>query len=228
MDNTKVPNRRSSQKGKRKILLEAVVALLAFYTLSLLSRLSASVYLLVIGSGLFFPLIWAKRTGDWEVIGFTRRNTGKALLWGMVTGLLCFSYTVLLTRDAQAPPPMLGLQLAIGIPLAFLVTSPFQEFFFRGWLQPRFEIIIGKWPGLIATALCFAIWHYLPPFELSPSGTAIKLATVYGFLSLLGLGLVWGYIFQRIKNIIAPWLAHTLAIAGLIVTGAMTLVQYNP
>jgi len=31
-------------------------------------------------------------------------------------------------------PLNLGLELAVGVPLWLLVASPFQEFFFRGWL----------------------------------------------------------------------------------------------
>ena len=36
-----------------------------------------------------------------------------------------------------------------------------------------------------------------------------------------------GYVFQHTRNIIAPWIAHTLAIAALLATGAMVLVQYT-
>jgi membrane protease YdiL (CAAX protease family) len=218
---------KGDQSAKRKVLIQAVIALLVFCGLSLLSRFVAPVYLFVVGSGLFLPLVWGVFTKDWGTMGFTRRNLGKAVLWGLAAGLLCYLYTVL-TAAKTPPPPMLGLQLAIGIPIALLVISPFQEFFFRGWLQPRFERAFGKWTGLSVTALCFALWHYFPAFETSPTGAAIRLTSVYGFLTLLGLGLVWGYVFQRTGNIIAPWVAHTLAIVGLITTGAMVLVQYTP
>jgi membrane protease YdiL (CAAX protease family) len=221
------PQEKSVRDVKRKALTEAVIALLAFYGLSLLSRFAAPVYMLVVASGLFFPLLWGAFTKQWGWMGFTRRNLGRAVLWGLAAGLLCFLYTVG-TASKVPPPPMLGLQLAIGIPIALLVMSPFQEFFFRGWLQPRFESAFGTWTGLSATALCFALWHYFPAFESSPTGAAIRLTSVYGFLTLLGLGLVWGYVFQRTRNIVAPWIAHTLAIIGLIATGAMALVQYNP
>jgi membrane protease YdiL (CAAX protease family) len=227
MGNTLIPNGISSQSAKRRALIEAGIALLAFYGLSLLSRFAAAIYLLVVASGLFFPLIWGVFSKDWKTMGFTRRNLGRAVLWGLAAGLLCCLYNVL-TATKVPPPAMLGLQLVIGIPIALLVISPFQEFFFRGWLQPRFEHAFGKWIGLSVTALCFALWHYFPAFETSPTGAAIRLTSVYGFLTLLGLGLVWGYVFQRTRNIIAPWVAHTLAIIGLIMTGAMVLVQYTP
>ena len=219
---------QSDLVAKRKALVEAAIALVAFYILSLLSRLATPVFLLVVAGGLCFPLVWARLAKDWPAMGFTRRNLGRAVLWGLAAGLLCCAYSVFTTRNAQGPPPLLGLQLAVGIPIAFVIMSPFQEFFFRGWLQPRFEKAFGKWIGLLVTALCFALWHYCPPFEISQSGAAIRLTSVYGFLALVGLGLVWGYVFQRTRNIIAPWIAHTLAIIGLIATGAMVFVQYTP
>jgi membrane protease YdiL (CAAX protease family) len=227
MKDSVVSEEEGNRNAKRQALIQAVIALLVFCGLSLLSRFAAPVYLLVVGSGLFFPLIWGVCTKDWGTMGFTRRNLGRAVLWGLASGLLCGLYNVL-TASKVPPPPMLGLQLVIGIPIVLLVISPFQEFFFRAWLQPRFERTFGKWTGLFVTALCFALWHYFPAFETSPTGAAIRLTSVYGFLTLLGLGLVWGYVFQRTRNIIAPWVAHTLAIIGLIATGAMVLVQYTP
>jgi membrane protease YdiL (CAAX protease family) len=227
MKDSVVLEEKGNQNTKQKAFIQAIIALLVFCSLSFLSRFAAPVYLLVMGSGLFFPLIWGTFTKEWGTMGFTRRNLGRAMLWGLAAGLLSYLYNVL-TASKVPSPPMLGLQLVIGIPIAFLVISPFQEFFFRGWLQPRFECAFGKLIGLSVTALCFALWHYLPAFETSPTGVAIRLTSVYGFLTLLGLGLVWGYVFQRTRNIIAPWIAHTLAIIGLITTGAMALVQYTP
>jgi len=41
-----------------------------------------------------------------------------------------------------------------------------------------------------------------------------------------GMGFLLGYIFQRTGNMVAPWLAHVLAGLALVLTGAMTFVQY--
>jgi membrane protease YdiL (CAAX protease family) len=40
------------------------------------------------------------------------------------------------------------------------------------------------------------------------------------------MGLVFGYIFQRTGSIIAPWFAHVLTGLTLVLSGAMTFVQY--
>ena len=138
-----VPKGKSNQNAKRKALIEAVIALLAFYGLSLLSRLAAPVFLLVVGSGLCFPLIWGVFTKDWKTMGFTRRNTGQALIWGVGSGALLMVVIWFTTEHKLAP--FFALQLIVGIPIWLLIMSPFQEFFFRGWLQPRFEKSLGLW-----------------------------------------------------------------------------------
>lgn len=122
---------------------------------------------------------------------------------------------------------MLGLQLAVGIPIWILITSPFQEFFFRGWLQPRFQDAIGKWTGLFVTSLCFMVWHFLPPFE-GTATSVVPITSVGGILSTFGLGMLWGYLFQRTENIVAPWLAHALAGIALVLIGMMSFIQYTP
>jgi membrane protease YdiL (CAAX protease family) len=209
-------------------LTEAIIAYAAFCGLSLLSRFVPPVFFLVVVGGIAFPLLWVARARDWVAIGFTRHKPGQALLWGTGMGLAGMAYILLSSRgDPPPPPPMPGLQLALGIPLALLILSPFQELFFRGWLQPRFECALGRWAGLFITAGAFAFWHLLPPFEGSPTST-VPVASLEGTLTTLGMGLAFGYAFQRTRNIIAPWLAHACMIVGLILVGAMTLVQYTP
>jgi len=101
--------------------------------------------------------------------------------------------------------------------------SPFQEFLFRGWLQRRFQDALGLWPGLIVTSISFALWHLYPPFE---QAQIVPIMSVSGMLFTTGMGLLFGYIFQRTGNIVAPWLAHALAGLALMLTGSMTFVQY--
>ena len=53
----------------------------------------------------------------------------------------------------------------------------------------------------------------------------VPLMTATGVLSTFGAGFVYAYIFQRTRNIIAPWLAHTLAGVTFIFVGAMDFKQ---
>ena len=213
--------------SNKRLLAEALIAYVVFCSLSLVSRFVLPAFFLVIVCGIAFPLIWGRITRDWSALGFTRQKLGWALLWGSGAGLVGVVYITLSARNDPFPaPPLLGLQLAIGIPLAFLILSPFQEFLFRGWIQPRLEAAVGRWAGLLVTAVGFALWHVLPPFEGSPTST-LPVSSLEGILTTLGMGLLFGYILQRTRSIVAPWLAHALWVVALIPVGAMTIVRYS-
>jgi membrane protease YdiL (CAAX protease family) len=218
MENSLVPK---SQHAKRKALAEAVVALGLFCGLSLLSRLVPLLFVLVVGGGLFFPLIWGMFTKDWRTMGFTRRNLGRSLMWGVGSGMFLMLVIWFTTEHRLAP--FFGLQLIVGIPIWLLIMSPFQEFFFRGWLQPRFEKSLGLWPGLLVTSAGFAVWHLCPPFE---QAQIVPIMSAFGMAFTIVMGLVFGYAFRRTGSIVAPWLAHVLAGLTLVLSGAMTFVQY--
>jgi membrane protease YdiL (CAAX protease family) len=208
--------------------IEALLAYVALCGVSLFSRLFPCVFGLVVFAGIGFPLYWGRRTGDWATLGFRRSGLGRALLWGTGTGMVSVLYVVASARlNPLPPPPLLPVQLALAIPIAFLVLAPFQEFFFRGWLQPRLQHGLGKAAGLVVTSLGFSFWHLLPPFEGTPT-SAVSVSSPSGLLTTLGMGLVFGYAFQRTSSIVAPWLAHALMIVALVGVGGMTFVQYSP
>ncbi len=221
MDLSISPTEQDIHRMKARAFTEAITALLLFYGISLLSRLVAPLFLLVVGVGLFFPLLWGIFSRDWKTMGFTRQKIKQALLWGLGSGALLMVIIWFTTEHKLAP--FFALQLVVGIPIWLLVMSPFQEFFFRGWLQPRFEKSLGLWPGIVTTAVGFAVWHLCPPFE---QAQIVPIWSVYGMVFTTVMGLVYGYIFHRTGNILAPWLAHVLAGLTLVLSGAMIFVQY--
>jgi membrane protease YdiL (CAAX protease family) len=198
----------------------AVIVFLVFCGLSLLSQVAYLFFGLVTLMGIGFPLASGKVTGNWREMGFTREGLGPALCWGVAGGILTSLIGVAVLPEL-AIPPNLGLQLAIGVPMWALVASPFQEFFFRGWLQPQFENTLGNWWGLLLANTCFTLWHYCAPF----SGSPVPLGTPIGALSTFGAGLVYAFVFQRTCNIIAPWLAHLITGITFILVGAMDFTQ---
>lgn len=141
--------------------------------------------------------------------------------------MLISIYTYFLFGRNQDIPDTLALQLLVSTPLWFLVMSPFQEFLFRGWLQPKFQQGVGKWSGLLLTSACFTLWHLCPPFEGTPT-SILPVTTFTGAISTLLLGVTFGYVFQRYNNILAPWIAHALAGIALVPMGLMSFVQYSP
>jgi membrane protease YdiL (CAAX protease family) len=96
-------------------------------------------------------------------------------------------------------PPFFWIQIAIGLFLWVLILSPFQEFFFRGWLQPRLQAAIGKWAGLTATSMIFALWHLLPPFE---EAKIVPIMSISPILYMTLMGFTFGYIRQRTKALL--------------------------
>jgi len=213
--------------GFRKSLVEAFFGFATFCALGLISRFIPAVFALFVVYGIAFPLIWAKRTHTWQTMGFSRHNLLPALLWGLVAGLAWAGYTFVFFRQDKPLPPLWGLQVAIAVPIWFLVMSPFQEFFFRGWLQPRLQASFGQKTGLSGTALLFTLWHFFPQLE-GTTTTSLPLSSPLGLVSTVIAGFLFGYIFQRTGNILAPWLAHAIGGIALVLIGEMSFIQYHP
>ncbi|MBI4672083.1 MAG: CPBP family intramembrane metalloprotease [Chloroflexi bacterium] len=219
-------SRANPRQEAHQHFLQATIAYGVFLVFTLLGRAIQPLFLLVIVTGIAFPLIWAGLTRDWAAIGFTRRNWKQALLWGsgIGAGLGGLIYTALTSTGKQLPQGTPALQLLIGILLSFLVISPFQEFFFRGWLQPRFQSAFGKWTGLLTCSLCFALWDVIPLLNSSFSLTTI-LTSIGLMPASFSFAVLFGYTFQRTGNILAPWLAHGISVIGLLMTGQLVLYR---
>jgi len=212
----------------KRDLIEAAVAVAIFFIISYLSRFVTPLFGLVVLSGIIFPLIWAKVKKDWNLIGFTKKSTGKAFLWGLGSGVVIFIY--LLFDGFKSMPvftDMLGLKLAVNIPAWIIIVSPFQEFFFRGWLQTKLQKSIGKWSGFVVASFVFTLWHYLPPFE-GTSTSNISIYSISGFFTVLVFGFIWGFVYLiSNNNIIAPWVSHTLAGIVVVLTGKWSILQIS-
>ena len=198
-----------------------ITGFVVFCGISQLSRLNYPLFGLVVLVGIFFPLAWGGFTKNWKAIGFSRQNLGKAFFWGSCAGIVS-SLAGLAVLQERAYVNNLGQQLLIGIPLWALVISPFQEFFFRGWMQSGLTEALGKWWGLIISTACFTAWRYLSPIV---DLTTFPLLSTEGIISTFAAGLAFGYAFQMSKNIIAPWLGHLISGIVFIIIGAMDFVQ---
>jgi membrane protease YdiL (CAAX protease family) len=161
-------------------------------------------------AGLLFPPVWGKATGRWAEMGFRGDGLPGALAWGVGAGVIT-SIIGYLTVPERSPVVDVGQQLAVGIPVWLLLASPFQEFFFRGWLQPRWERGLGKGWGLLVATIGFTGWHYLLPIFGESAPSSFPLYSLKGLAATFGAGLVYGYAFQRTGSIVTPWLAHALS-----------------
>lgn len=211
----------------RRALIEAAVVYVVFCGISYMSRLAPAFFALMIFFGIAFPILWNKLMHVPGGLGFTRRNAGAAVGWGVVSGVLFGLFTLAVYGVSRPMPPLLAVQIAIGLPVWLLFMSPFQEFLFRGWLQPHLQVALGRWPGLMTASLAFTLWHFFPPLAGTLTAT-LPIHSPSGLLSALVLGVVMGYGYDRTRNMLAPWLGHAIAGLALVFIGMMTFLQYTP
>jgi uncharacterized protein len=165
--------------------------------------LSAAISQILLYGGIFLPLYVSPfAVQAWEEWGSKAPVLGRwqRALLGLAIGAFAFLFTVLAASVAgvvqQAGPGGFGP----GFMFAALLTA-FQafgeEFFFRGWVQPIFAYQWGVTTGLVATALIFALSHWV-------IGPLSALATLNIFIA----GLFFGLLALRTGGLAAPFAAH--------------------
>ncbi len=82
----------------------------------------------------------------------------------------------------------------------------FEEFLFRGALQTRLGYLMGPASGLVLQALLFGLWHLGGNLEMMGGSWAGGLAVCV--LSQGVSGLIYGLVFRRTRNLLAPACAH--------------------
>ncbi len=87
-----------------------------------------------------------------------------------------------------------GVDFGVFALLAVLVAPAIEEFLFRAFLQPLLVQNLGDRGGVLVTALAFAAAH----------------ASVGAFAPIFGLGLLFGALMLRTQRLIAPFVAHAL------------------
>ena len=84
-----------------------------------------------------------------------------------------------------------GVTLAVALVVGFVINAVVEEFFYRRWLQTRWNRILGgTWPAIILSALVWASWH----IAIQGSGDLVlDLANVIVNQGITGLflGLLW-------------------------------------
>ncbi len=220
-------SRRSGTNLSRKTrtLIQVGVVYAAFCGLALLSRAVDPAVFAVIAAGIAWPLYWARSGHSWAMLGLTTRDLVPAIAWGLVAGVVVGAVGVAIAESRDVQTAVLA-NFVWGIPAWFLLMSPFQELFFRGYMQSQLVEVLGAWQGLVLASLAFTFWHAIPVFD--PATTSLPVTTWLGAATTLFAGLVFGLVFLRTKNIVAPWLAHGIAGVTLVAIGVMRFGSYVP
>ncbi|MBG6092141.1 CPBP family intramembrane glutamic endopeptidase [Actinomadura viridis] len=105
-----------------------------------------------------------------------------------------------LTQDLPDP-----VTLAVASLVTFLTASVLEEVFYRSWLQTRLEVLYGRWPAIMASALLFALMHSA---RIEAGAPLHGLAAIVANQGLFGLML--GYLWARYRNLWVIVLVHTV------------------
>jgi membrane protease YdiL (CAAX protease family) len=212
-------------RSSKRNLLEAFFGYSLLCLLSLGSRVYTPLWLAVILFGFTFPLAWSRRSRREQPEMDHAKGRCASIGWGASTGIAFSVYCVLSPGALDLyPPPFLNYQLIMGALVFAAVLSPFQEIFFRSWLQPRLEDAVGPIGAATITSLLFMIWHWLPPFSES-GDVSLNLASVAGCFSTFMLGLSCGLAYLKTRRLMAPWLTHTIAGITITALGRITFLQ---
>jgi hypothetical protein len=173
--------------GANLAMSESLVSRLLFlFTLPLLVMDRSGIT--VDGKGTAMPAVALKVSEPWRWLGMVP----------IAIALILLGY--LLIPRIGLPEPSFQL---LGYVLAFAVIAVCEEIFFRGMMQTRLEILMGRWGGIITTSVVFAVTYALvQPFDavsqLPETGlvynTGLSLLT-YGTASLL-----YGYLWTCFRN----------------------------
>lgn len=78
--------------------------------------------------------------------------------------------------------------------VVFVVNSVVEEVFYRRWLQTRWEVLLGPWPGIVLASLLWAVWH----IGIQSTGSLpVDLASTAVNQGVTGLFL--GYLWSRYR-----------------------------
>jgi membrane protease YdiL (CAAX protease family) len=133
--------------------------------------------------------------------GAGHRTTRVLLLWSAVP-LAVFGYALI--AGVLAPGVLIARVISNTLNNGF-----FEEFLFRGALQTRLRGLVGPSSALILQALVFGVWHLGLGFtETGHVGLVPALASTVAHQAIIGLA--FGILFERTRNLLAPSVAHVL------------------
>ncbi|MEU3020640.1 MULTISPECIES: CPBP family intramembrane glutamic endopeptidase [unclassified Nocardiopsis] len=144
--------------------------------------------LTVDGKGTAMPSIALKISEPWRWLGLIPVLVSVALIG------------VLITPHIGLPPPSLTLYAML---VAFTVVATCEEIFFRGMMQSRLELLMGRWGGIVATSVVFAMTYaFIQPYDAVSQLPGIDFVHDTG-MALLTYGvasLFYGYLWACFRN----------------------------
>jgi membrane protein YqaA with SNARE-associated domain/membrane protease YdiL (CAAX protease family) len=142
-------------------------------------------------------------------LGLTSKGIFRGTELGVLAGVLlaiCLApfYLTLITPKLKVSFTFFGFGSAALLTVSDVVAM---EIFYRGYIQSQFVTIIGRYQGLIATALLagfdFREFKILDPGKVGP-------LLLLGFVFIAAAALLYGFLYQKTKTLAAPIAAHVV------------------
>jgi len=136
--------------------------------------------------------------GDMTSIFISKGNLRLGLTIGLISFLGLFLISFLLTINQNISYAKF-ISLTPSILIIALADGFMEELLFRGVFLKKFEPFMGATLSNLLTALIYSLVHLQVTFTSS-----LPIFLIATFL----LGLLWGYIMQKTKSLLAPALFH--------------------
>ncbi len=166
------------------------------------------VILMVIIPMLWYVLVNRLRFSEiLQRLRLSRERLGPALYWGIVTAIAALMLSVVLDViilrfgvDTSNLSNIPQLQQLFPLPalLVLITVQPIaEEIFFRGFILEKLSAFAGPTTGIIGSAVLFGVAH-------------LSYGMLYTVVMATGLGVLFGIVVVRTKNLYASMLAHIL------------------
>ncbi len=157
----------------------------------------AHAWMAAIALGWFFLL------GRRFPIGSFKRGMRPWYIAALVLSAVSVGETVASPPSAGFHVPALPTLIAQLVFLAFVV-GPTEEVLFRGLIQTGLRQSLGRW-GIVIGALLFGFFHLINLVSQPLGATALQVVTA------IAIGLVFGVLYDRTRNLVGASLAHSVA-----------------
>jgi membrane protease YdiL (CAAX protease family) len=193
--------------GMLALALYAVL-MVAYYFMGILFvqknlYLGVPINLLMIVLCIVLVLIRKQRLNS---IGVTAKNVGRALLIGMVFGIL-FSLAMNVIPSILTGGKVITLSAALyNIFYYFVVIALSEEIVFRGYIQTRiYGLIKHDILAIFITAFLFYAMHL--PFQMVAYGMQINIVNM---VTMIALHFVMNFLYRKYNSLAAPTIFHGL------------------